>query len=736
MGHARVYTISDALHRTQAALARRTSTGNPPRPESPIGANGIPEPLLLLHPMGWDAFGLPAENAARDRAAASPQAWTLANCASMGEQMKALDVVFTNNLLEDKYTTCTPAYYVHTQRLFLRLMDKGLAYRATAAVHWDPVDGTVLANEQVDADGRSWRSGALVERRVLDQWFFRTTAFADRLLDDMDKEPYASGWRSDILTQQRNWIGRSKGHLVRLADDIEAFSTRADTLPGATFVAVHEDHPTAVTEVPHPLFGAERMLPVLRAPYVLDGYGTGAVIGVPGLDERDRAFAEEQGLPIIEPEDFPLLDDIPDTVATPSTEYRLRDWLVSRQRFWGTPIPVIHCDDCGAVPVPEADLPVLLPGEDDYSPRGLAAVPGWATDGVHCPSCGSAARRETDTMDTFVDSSFYYRVFSASMDGTDPLDDPQPPVDVYIGGIEHAILHLLYARFIHLALGHDALPAPFLRLLAQGMVNAPAYKTAAGKYVAPADVDRDALVVRATGEPVLVSADKMSKSKLNGIDPFEIIDELGADTTRLFVLFKAPPERDLDWDDRAVAGPARWLERLERMDVADAGADAQLDAQLNAAVEYVTDVMLRTFTFNTAIARLMKVSNAMAGTRVSPANMRTFLVLLAPFAPTAADRLWTQYALGDAGVHAQPWPEYNEAISAGDDADALRTVIVQIKGKVRARVADVPASLTGDALAEHILADPAVQKAIPSGKDVTRVVQPPKNPNLVSLVIK
>ncbi|EGD81599.1 leucyl-tRNA synthetase [Salpingoeca rosetta] len=606
MGHVRVYTISDSVARFHRLTGKE-----------------------VIHPMGWDAFGLPAENAAIERNI-DPADWTIRNIAYMKEQLDALACSFD---WEREVTTCSPSYYKWTQWLFLQLHKRGLVYQDKALVNWDPVDQTVLANEQVDAEGRSWRSGALVEKRRLRQWFLRITEYAEELergLNDVD-------WPESVKEMQRHWIGRSRGYFFDFCRSnphttdtcLRVFTTRPETVFGVEFIAVSPTHPladrldtptrqhlmTAATEgtyaverlrgitLTHPLTG--RSLPVLAASYVADGYGTGAVMGVPAHDERDFKVARNEGLPIthvIEPaftadgagestgsgvdaddrgdidgvlrcytgkdgtlvnsgkfsgmsveEAIPAIIELArsNECGGPMTSYRLRDWLVSRQRYWGTPIPLIHCRACGVVPVPESDLPVLLPQGVEYTSKGRSPL---ATDhqfvNVMCPSCNGPATRDTDTMDTFVDSAWYFLRYLDPDNEQLPVGkdaaETEMPVDLYIGGIEHAVLHLLYARFVNMAaadIGLTTQREPFAKLLAQGMVHGETHKSAAnGKYLKPDEVERraDGTVVEvATQQPVDTTWEKMSKSKYNGVDPTQTIAEHGVDAARLFVLFKA-----------------------------------------------------------------------------------------------------------------------------------------------------------------------------------------------------
>ncbi|MEO1692470.1 MAG: leucine--tRNA ligase, partial [Cyanobacteria bacterium J06631_6] len=622
MGHVRNYVITDVIARLKRMQGYR-----------------------VLHPMGWDAFGLPAENAAIDRGI-PPAKWTLQNIAQMREQLKQLGLSID---WDREVATCSPDYYKWTQWLFLQFLDAGLAYQKEAAVNWDPIDQTVLANEQVDSDGKSWRSGAVVERKLLKQWFFKITDYAEKLLQDLDQ---LDGWPERVKTMQANWIGKSVGAylefpIVGREDKIAVFTTRPDTVYGVTYVVLAPEHPLTpevttpeqkaaveafVAEIKgeseiertaedkpkrgiitggkaiNPFNGEE--VPILIADYVLYEYGTGAVMGVPAHDLRDFKFATEKGLPIktvIVPEDTDVGENgnLPSQAYTDPgkiinsgqfdgissiegkaqiieyaeqqgygkarIQYRLRDWLISRQRYWGCPIPVIHCDDCGAVPVPDQDLPVELPESVELSGRGgspLAQLDSWIN--VECPNCGKAAKRETDTMDTFIDSSWYFLRYSDASNSdkvfeADKVNDWMP-VDQYVGGIEHAILHLLYSRFFTKVLRDRGLlnfDEPFKRLLTQGMVQGLTYKNPqTNKYIPSANVQRDNPVDPETGEKLDVFYEKMSKSKYNGVAPEDVIADYGVDTARMFAMFKAPPEKDLEWDDADVEGQYRFLNRV------------------------------------------------------------------------------------------------------------------------------------------------------------------------------
>ena len=622
VGHVRNYTITDAIARVRRMQGYR-----------------------VLHPMGWDAFGLPAENAAIERNI-HPATWTEENIAQMRSQLKRLGFSYDWNC---ELSTCSPNYYKWTQWIFLQFLQAGLAYQKEAAVNWDPADQTVLANEQVDSEGRSWRSGAKVERKMLRQWFFKITDYAEQLLDDLDK---LTGWPERVKVMQANWIGQSAGAylefpVVGLNEKIGVFTTRPDTVYGVTYVVLAPEHPltakvtttdqkakveafvreaTAQSELDRtaedkpksgiPTGGkvinpfSKQEIPIWIADYVLYEYGTGAVMGVPAHDARDFQFAKSNQLPIktvIVPEE----DAPPQPLAAAYTEpgflansalfngmtsaegkqsitnyaekhdygkvrvqYRLRDWLISRQRYWGVPIPVIHCPNCGIVPVPESDLPVTLPEDIEFTGKGgsiLSRLEEWVN--VPCPTCGTPAKRETDTMDTFIDSSWYYLRYPDA-ENEERIFDPAKtndwmPVDQYVGGIEHAILHLLYSRFLTKVLRDRGLidfSEPFTRLLTQGMVQGLTYWNPISEKWIPSDrVDPTNPKDPETGESLEVSYKTMSKSKHNGVAPTEVIEKYGADTARMFILFKAPPEKDLEWDDADVEGQSRFLNRVWRL---------------------------------------------------------------------------------------------------------------------------------------------------------------------------
>ena len=832
MGHVRNYVITDVIARVQRLRGKR-----------------------VLHPMGWDAFGLPAENAAIERGV-DPGAWTDQNIGSMRQQLSQLGLSID---WSREVATCHSDYYRWTQWLFLQFLDAGLAYQKDATVNWDPIDQTVLANEQVDGEGRSWRSGALVEKRKLRQWFLKITAYADALLDDL---PQLEGWPERVRTMQANWIGRSTGAELSFAvvdgagaatgSRITVFTTRPDTLFGATYVVLAPEHPLvscltspdqqlAVTafcdlvgrqsdqertaedrpkrgvpigaSVRNPASG--ELIPIWIADYVLAEYGTGAVMGVPAHDQRDFVFAREYDLPIkqvVIPEGNDehaseggawtgpgvLIHSGPfdglgsraakDAITaaaeaggwgTGKVQFRLRDWLISRQRYWGCPIPVIHCDACGVVPVPAEQLPVELPRDVAFSGKGaspLAQLDAWVQ--VPCPCCGKPARRETDTMDTFMCSSWYFLRFSDPSNTELPFSreavDGWLPVNQYVGGIEHAILHLLYSRFFTKVLRDRGLlgfDEPFKRLLTQGMVQGITYKNpASGKYIAPADVadpndPRDPV----TGERLETFFEKMSKSKYNGVDPARVIDRYGADTARMFILFKAPPEKDLEWDEADVEGQFRFLQRLWRLAetaqerglslAAGAGnaaavatalataaagpglnpSERELRRAVHTAITEISDDLDGDYQFNTAVSELMKLSNAMAshlegsGDAVAAEALRNLLILLAPFAPHLAEDLWLKLGgrsegdgLEQHSIHRQTWPQADATALVRDTIE----LVIQIKGKMRGSL-EVPASADRSTLERLALESDIAAKWL-EGKAPSRVIVVPGK--LVNLV--
>ncbi|HZG37865.1 MAG TPA: leucine--tRNA ligase, partial [Nodosilinea sp.] len=691
MGHVRNYTITDVVARVRRMQGYR-----------------------VLHPMGWDAFGLPAENAAIDRGI-HPAQWTYQNIDQMRAQLQELGLSYD---WEREVATCAPDYYRWTQWIFIQMLTMGLAYQKEAAVNWDPIDQTVLANEQVDSEGKSWRSGAIVEKKLLRQWFLKITDYAEELLQDLDQLP---GWPERVRTMQANWIGKSSGARVvfktEAGDALPVFTTRPDTLWGATFMVLSPEHPlvekltapdrvaavddyrkaaAAKSEIDRTAEDREKTgvwtgscainpvngekIPIWIADYVLMGYGTGAIMAVPAHDQRDFEFARKFALPVtvvVQPEGEGLdgetmatawagegvmvssgpLNGIPagkgegqsveaaiawleaNEKGHGEANYRLRDWLISRQRYWGVPIPVVHCPECGIVPVPDDQLPVTLPEDVEFSGRGaspLAQLGDWVN--VPCPACNRPARRETDTMDTFIDSSWYFLRYTDAQNPEQAFATAQAngwmPVDQYVGGIEHAILHLLYSRFITKVLrdrGLISCDEPFQRLLTQGMVQNTTYKNPkTGRYVAPEDVADPANPVDpATGDALEVFYEKMSKSKYNGVDPKSVLAKYGADTARMFILFKAPPEKDLEWDDADVEGQFRFLNRVWRLVTEyiaqnPAGVNNHLPLPetlskdektlrraIHIAIQAITEDIDGDYQFNTAVSELMKLSNAL-----------------------------------------------------------------------------------------------------------------------------
>ena len=811
MGHVRNYVITDVIARAQRMRGD-----------------------AVLHPMGWDAFGLPAENAAIERNV-DPGVWTDRNIDQMRSQLGRLGLSID---WSREQATCHEDYYRWTQWLFLELHSAGLAYQKEATVNWDPIDQTVLANEQVDSEGRSWRSGALVEQKNLTQWFLKITEYADALLEDLDQ---LQGWPERVRTMQANWIGRSIGAEIDFQVEghndatITVFTTRADTLFGVSYVVLAPEHPLvdalttadqkesveAFRDLVSDLSNDERTaddrpkrgvatgaeavnpangqkVPIWVADYVLAGYGTGAVMGVPAHDERDFRFAKTYELPVQRVIQMDGTDEHsndgeawtgPGTLvnsgafdgqsndqakqaitehgatkgwARAKRQYRLRDWLISRQRYWGCPIPIIHCADCGAQPVPTDQLPVALPKDVNLAGKGgspLAALDDWVN--VPCPICGKPARRETDTMDTFMCSSWYFLRFADPQNSDRPFESEAVkkwlPVQQYVGGIEHAILHLLYSRFFTKALkdrGLISINEPFERLLTQGMVQGVTYRNPrTGRYVAPAlVVDPGTPRDPDDGEELEVLFEKMSKSKHNGVDPALVIDRYGADTARMFILFKAPPEKDLEWDDADVEGQFRFLQRLWRLvdsvskltapdqllsnDVSGIPAElseseTEIRRAVHLAIQAVSDDLSGEFQFNTAISELMKLSNSLSGAVLDASRpvqveaMGALIRLLAPFAPHLAEEFWFRLG-GQGSVHLQAWPQHDPDALVQDTVD----LVIQIKGKVRGTI-QVPAECDKDTLEALALASDVAKRWL-EGKPPRRVIVVPGK--LVNLV--
>jgi leucyl-tRNA synthetase len=792
MGHVRNYTLGDVIARFRRAQ----------------GYN-------VLYPMGWDAFGLPAENAAIQRGV-HPGKWTLENIATMRQQLKSIGLSYD---WSRELTTCLPEYYQHEQRFFLEFVKRGLAYRKEAVVNWDPVDNTVLANEQV-LDGKGWRSGAPVERRTLSQWFLKITDYAEDLLQGLST---LTDWPDKVRIMQEKWIGKSSGALVTLKvlckkpgqdvieSSIDVYTTRPDTFYGMSFVAVAPEHPLAQSMIPYnpeaaafikecsalgtseeaiekaekkgfdtgltvmnPFTGSEH--PLYIANFVLMGYGTGAVFGCPAHDQRDFEFATKYGLPILpviagtpSPQteayaedgilmNSPLFDGLSVADAKEKAiaeleklgagqrkvNYRLRDWGVSRQRYWGCPIPMIHCDACGVVPVPEKDLPVTLPEDVTFDKPGnpLAHHPTWKH--VKCPACGQPAQRETDTFDTFFESSWYPACY-ASGGGANGIDREAAkrwlPVKQYIGGVEHAVLHLLYARFFTRALkdcGFLDVAEPFEGLMTQGMVSHSTFKDAKGEWVYPDDVtEKDGkYTLSATGEAVTIGrSEKMSKSKKNTIDPRAMIEAYGADAARLFMLSDSPPDRDLEWTDAGIDGAWRYLQRLHRLvaEAKKADGKASGDHPLRKQTHKTIDAVgrdIEAFHFNKAVARIRELTNAMekfdGDAAIMAEAIEAVIHLIAPFMPHIAEALWAELGNKDL-IATRPWPKAAAALLE----DETVTVAVQVNGKLRATL-QLAKDLSKEEAEAAALAHPSVQAAI-DGKLVKKtIVVPNRIVNIVA----
>ena len=770
MGHVRNYTIGDVISRFQRMQGKN-----------------------VLQPMGWDAFGLPAENAAIKNNVA-PAAWTDTNVAEMGAQLKTMGFAYD---WSRELATCKPDYYRWEQWFFLRLLEKGLVYRKKATVNWDPVDNTVLANEQV-VDGRGWRSGAIVEQREIDQWFLKITAYADELLEDVRQ---LENWPQQVRTMQENWIGRSEGveltfTLEESEESLSVFTTRPDTLMGVTYLAIAPQHPlaeraalvnpeltnfieecknikTSEAEMAtmekkgvdtgffavHPISG--ETVPVWVANFVLMSYGSGAVMAVPAHDDRDWDFAKQYGLAIkqvISSENETVANEINmeegaytdkgilinsgefdglssqnaiDAIAEKLQEeqagrkminYRLRDWGVSRQRYWGCPIPIIYCDDCGAVAVPDEDLPVELPTDivfDDSGSSPIKNMPEFYE--TTCPSCGKDATRETDTFDTFFESSWYYARYTCPDNEKSMLDERADywlPVDQYVGGIEHAVLHLLYARFFNKLMRDEGLvecDEPFTNLLTQGMVLADTYyvegESGSQEWIAPKDVtiertDKGKVtsIKDQKGRDVIGSGmSKMSKSKNNGVDPQALIEKYGADTLRVFSMFAAPPDQSMEWSDSGVEGANRFIKRLwrqvyvhlenrplEELDI-DSLNDAQLEMRLKAysTLQKVGDDMSRRFTFNTAIAANMELLNdifkfhedSQQSRAVRQEALELIVLMLSPIMPHVCQELWNMLG-NESAVMDESWPEIDESALVQSKIQMM----IQINGKLRGKI--------------------------------------------------
>ncbi len=770
MGHVRVYSIGDVLARYWRMKGYR-----------------------VLHPMGADAFGLPAENAAIERGV-NPRTWTLRNMDQIQKEQTLLGASYD----WDRYVaTCLPEYYHFNQWLFQLFYKKGLAYRKKAMVNWCPDCSTVLANEQVE-NGKCWRCSSEVIKKELKQWFFKITEYAERLLEGLDQLPK---WPEKVKAMQRNWIGKSEGTEVTFTipelqdESVTVFTTRPDTLYGVTYLVLAPEHPLVMkciqgkenesvirkfieqmnkqseiertsteaekigyptgTYAKHPLTG--QTIPIWVANYVLMDYGTGAVMGVPAHDERDYQFAKKYQLPIrevIRPKDhvgsesstvphteegvlvnsgpFDGLDNESAKVAISdylekegwgktTIQYRLRDWLISRQRYWGTPIPIVYCDQCGTVPVPKEQLPVLLPEDVEFDGKRYPLTTSESFLHTECPNCGKAARRETDTMDTFVDSSWYFLRFVDPRNSKIPFEPTEAknwlPIDEYVGGIEHAVLHLLYSRFFTKVLydeGMLSVEEPFESLLAQGMV--------------------------------LKDGEKMSKSKGNVVSPMEIINKYGADTARLFILFAAPPERDLDWSDTGVEGSYRFLHRVWRLveqhqalfqhhqpSMKANTATKTLNRLIHTTIRKVTHEIGERNHFNTAISSIMELVNGISNLQneAAPETIRdaiqNLILLLAPFVPHIAEELWHKIGHSES-VHLQAWPSYDEEALIMDEVE----IVVQVNGKVRTKI-HVPTSADPKEIENQALEQEKIQTYL-QGKNIHKVIVIPKK--LVNIVAK
>ena len=787
MGHVRNYVITDLIARFQRFQGK-----------------------VVLHPMGWDAFGLPAENAAIERGI-NPDKWTKQNIAHMKSQLKLLGLSVD---WDREFATCDENYYVWTQFLFLELHKAGLVYQKESEVNWDPIDNTVLANEQVDSEGKSWRSGAIVEKKLLTQWFLKITDYAEELLQDLEK---LNEWPERVKIMQENWIGKSIGTNINFKikefkkEKIQVFTTRPDTLFGVTYLAISVNHPLIKNisdnkilsklenlkiylqeskdkdqkkiGIPTNLIAINpvnsKEIPIWIASYVLDEYGTGAVMGVPAHDERDFEFAKINSIDIkqviikdkdkstseltnaftdngflINSNNFDGLNNSDakkhisehgerNGWAENKIQFRLRDWLISRQRYWGCPIPIIKCTNCGSVPVNKKDIPVRLPNEIKISSNkinSLGSNKSWIN--TTCPKCGNLASRETDTMDTFMCSSWYFLRYPSSKSLTKPFEKEKInkwlPVDQYVGGVEHAILHLLYARFLTKALRDNNLfdiDEPFKRLLTQGMVQSAAYKNSiTGKYISPTDI-KDITNPKdpKDNSKLEVLFEKMSKSKYNGIDPESVIKKYGADTARMFILFKAPPEKDLEWGDSDVEGQYRFLCRIWKLFLDYSNNDITHEADklkkenessllksINIAIKEISND-IKNNQFNTAISELMKFYNSISS-NLNHVNkdlrreaLMKFCILLAPFAPHISDEIW--HLIGNSkSVHLEQWPVFDE--------DALKEnsyeLVIQINGKVRDKI-NVEINISDDEIKEKTLVRPNVKKWI-DNKTIRKII--------------
>jgi leucyl-tRNA synthetase len=809
MGHVRNYTLGDVVARYKKAK----------------GFN-------VMHPMGWDAFGLPAENAALERGV-HPGKWTLQNIAVMREQFSPLGLSLD---WSREITSCDPAYYKHEQKMFLDFLKAGLAYRKESWVNWDPVEHTVLANEQV-IDGKGWRSGADVEQRMLNQWFLKITHFAEDLLQGIES---LDRWPDKVRLMQHNWIGRSEGARVLwplvgkdnndTGEVLEVFTTRPDTLFGASFCAISSQHPlavkaaesnaaltefiaecnrggtsTAAIETAEKIgfdtglkardpFNADKAVPVYVANFVLMAYGTGAIFGCPAHDERDMEFARKYLLPVrcvvapasedaaafaakIEGGNIAYTDEGVSInsdflnglevgaakraaiekleslkLGKGTVQYRLRDWGVSRQRYWGCPIPIIHCESCGAMPVPDKDLPVTLPEDVTFDVPGnpLERHPTWKN--VNCPTCGKLARRETDTFDTFFESSWYFARFCSPNLADRPFSETAAmkwlPVDQYIGGVEHAVLHLLYSRFFTRAMsacGYLNLKEPFDGMFTQGMVCHETYRAADGAWLEPAAITRDGHSAAYNGQPVVVGrSEKMSKSKKNTVDPQRILETFGADAARLFMLSDSPPDRDLEWTDAGIEGAWRYLNRLWRLAVSAAElpnatmplvlgpAPTAALRQIHRTISAVSDDLER-FRFNSAVARIRELTNALAdmdrsvigGNAVYRFGVATVAQLVNPLTPHISEEIW--HLLGQGSILTETaWPTFDPALLE----DGTLTIAVQVNGKLRGTIT-VAKTADKAALGTAALELPAVQKLLGGKPPQNVIIVPGKIVNIV-----
>ena len=786
MGHVRNYVITDVIARYQKLKGKD-----------------------VLHPMGWDAFGLPAENAAIERGI-NPEIWTKDNISHMKSQLKVLGLSVD---WEKEFATCNEDYYKWTQFLFLELFKSGLVYKKKSEVNWDPIDKTVLANEQVDSEGKSWRSGALVEKKLLNQWYLKITNYADVLLDDLKN---LNGWPERVRTMQENWIGRSKGAIIKFNLDeseeinLKVFTTRIDTLFGVTYIAVSPNHEvtsiikdqelkdkvknlkeifknydeekekigfnTGLKAI-NPINNNE--IPIWIASYVLDDYGTGAVMGVPAHDQRDFEFAEKYKIKIkkVITKDIKDLNDISKNAfeengflinsdnydgmsnseakkrfidiakkngwGEEKIQYKLRDWLISRQRYWGCPIPIINCSKCGPIPAKLNDLPVKLPKQVKIDSNKINFLNQTnERNTVLCPRCGRKSKRESDTMDTFMCSSWYFLRYPCSELNDKPFTKDKInkwlPVDQYVGGVEHAILHLLYARFLTKALRDNNLfdiNEPFKKLLTQGMVQSAAFKnTNTGRYIPLNKIkDKNNPIDPDDNSKLEILFEKMSKSKYNGIDPETVIKKYGADTARMFILFKAPPEKDLEWGDSDVEGQFRFLSRVWKLyseyfnelnsgkkNIKQETIEKNIIRSMNIAIKEISNDIEKN-QFNTAISELMKFYNAISqdfekiNTDLRKIILQNFCILLSPFSPHISEELW--HLLGsNESVHLQNWPEYDPKAIILNSYE----LVIQINGKVRDKI-NISTDASEDIIKQKALESPNIIKWI-HNKEIRKII--------------